>query len=207
MLCLYQHQQLVLLEEFYDRQGNQLKATWAQQEITAMKTQPRRAFLVAAEIAGPNLRATTAIVEADLLYDEAMELSSRGRGKIGKFLMDTKKLYLAVEKFNELITNYPQSDKIDDSAFQAGQIYDQCLGDYTTALLYYQRVWQWDVQTPWPVRFAVARIYDDQLKDRVKALQYYEMAISLESAYPENIEYSQGRIDDISKTLAQRESQ
>jgi len=93
--------------------------------------------------------------------------------------------------------------KIDDAAFQIGEINRHYLQDYRTALLYYQRVWQWDPQTVLPARFAVARIYDDGLHDRIKALQYYELAIRLESDYPSKVVYAKGRIDEINRELAQ----
>ena len=195
-------QHLDLLVQFYDRQGNHLKADWASQELTNLQLGPERAYLVVAEIAGPDLRATTSILEADLIYQEALALMKEGRSGLGKMFSDKKKLYQAMDKFNELITDYPASDKIDDAAFQIGEVYNHYLKDYTTALLYYQRVWQWDPQTTLPVRFWVARIYDEHLHDRVKAIEYYEMAINLESSYPRNLVHAQNRIELLSKETA-----
>ena len=194
---------LELLKQFYDRQGNHLKASWARAELENLELGPQRSYLVVAEVAGPDLRASRVFVEADLLYQEGLEYMKKGRGTLGKLFMDKKKLYLAIEKFNELITNYPDSDKIDDAAFQIGEIDRHYLKDYRTALLYYQRVWQWDPQTVLPARFAVARIYDDYFHDRIKALKYYEQVIRLESDYPANVVYAQNRIDKINQELAQ----
>ena len=190
---------LMLLRQFYDRQGNHLKADWARQEIENLDLGPKRPYLVLAEVAGPDLRAERVEVEADLLYQEGLESMKQGRGGLGKLFMDKKKLYLAIEKFDELIRNYPDSDKIDDAAFQIGEINRHYLEDYRTALLYYQRVWQWDPQTILPARYAVARIYDDALHDRIKALEYYNQVIRLEADYPSNVEYARGRIDEINR--------
>jgi len=195
--------QLQLLRDFYDRQGNNLKASWARQEIEHTELGPRHSYLVIAEIAGSELRATTAVVEADLLYEDGMKFFRAGRGKIGPFFVSKKKLYLAIDKFHELITTYPSSDKIDDAAFQIAEIYHYYLKDYHKALLYYQRVWQWDPLTPKPARYGVARIYDDYLHDRVKALEYYQKAVNLETTYPEKVQYAQNRIDDIARELSQ----
>ncbi|MCH9022522.1 MAG: hypothetical protein IID32_07135, partial [Planctomycetes bacterium] len=170
--------------KFYDQQGNQLKSRWATEELTNMELGPRRAYLVVAEVSGSSLRATDSIEEADLLYQEGINLMRVGVGKFGRMSANQRKLYQAIEKFNGLITSYPSSDKIDDSAFQIGQIYHHYLRDYTTALLYYQRVWQWDENTTLPVRYWVGRIYDDHIHDRIKAIEFYEKAIQLESAYP-----------------------
>jgi len=206
-MALYRTQyenQLELLRQFYDRQGNHMKARWAAEELEHLRTGPRNSYLVVAETAGPELKATTAIVEADLLYQEGMNYYKSGRGKLGSFLTNKKKLYMAIDKFNELIANYPNSDKIDDAAFQIAEIYHYYLKDYHKALLYYQRVWQWDPQTPKPARYGVARIYDDNLHDLVKALEYYQMAVNLESHYPEKAEYAQSRMEEISRELSKK---
>ncbi|MBN2210361.1 MAG: hypothetical protein JW709_03105 [Sedimentisphaerales bacterium] len=193
--------QLELLVEFYESQGNGLKAGWARQELEHLKAGPQRPYLVIAEIAGPELRATSAVLDADLLYNEGLQLMKEGRGSLGKIGVNKKKLYQAVDKFNELITNYPSSDKIDDAAFQVAEINHHYLADYPTALVYYQRVWQWDPQTPLPPRFQAAKIYDEQYHDRNQALNYYRLAINLESNYPENVETAKNRIEALSSEM------
>ena len=75
---------------------------------------------------------------------------------------------------------------------------------YPTALLYYQRVWQWDPQTPLPVRFAVADVYDEELHDRVKALHWYEKAINFERAHPANVLRAKNRIEEINRELQKK---
>ena len=191
-------QYLGLLYEFYDRQGNHLKASWVQREADYLKLSPRREYLVIAEVAGPDLRATESIADADVLYEEGIQFMKAGTG----LFIKKKKLFEAMDTFNTLITNYPTSDKIDDAAFQIAEIYHRWLAGYDRALLYYQRVWQWDPQTPLPARFNVAKIYDEVYHDRIKALDYYHQAINLESDYPENVVYAQNRIDAINEELA-----
>lgn len=191
-------QYLGLLYDFYDRQGNHLKASWVQKEADYLAMSPKREYLVMAEVAGPDLRAREPIVDADVLYDEGIGLMKAGTG----LFVHKKKLYDAMDRFDTLITNYPTSDKIDDAAFQIAEIYHHWLEGYNRALLYYQRVWQWDPQTPLPARFNVARIYDEFYHDRIKALDYYNQAINLESAYTEHVVYAQNRIDAINEELS-----
>ncbi len=193
---------LELMLDFYNRQGNQLKARWVKEELKNLNLGPRYAYLVVAEVAGPDLRASTMVMEADVLYDEGMATMKSGRGSLGKIGVDKKAMYAAVEKFNQLITLYPDSDKIDDAAFQIGEIYNHYLGEKTTAMLYYQRVWQWEPQTLLPARFAVARIYDDYFHNRTKAIEYYEKAIHLESSYTKNATYAQKRIEILNRELS-----
>ena len=192
---------LELLGEFYDRQGNQLKAEWAAAELEHLNTGPTRPYLVVAELAGADLRASTAVPEADELFGEAIELLKQGRPKIANLFSDKNKLYLAIDKFNEMITTYPNSDKIDDAAFQIGEINRRYLKDYNVALLYYQRAWQWDPETTLPVRYATALIYDEHMHDRIKAIQYYEQAINLESSYVDNVLDAQRRIKVLNTEL------
>jgi len=193
------------LIKFYDQQGNQLKSNWASQELDHLKHGPQRPYLVVAEIAGPDLKASESIAEADKLYDEAMSFYKEGRGKLGRFFVDKKKLYQARDKFNEVITNYPTCDKIDDAAYYIADIYNYYLNDSHAALLYYQRVWQWDPQTPLPARFAVAKIYDDKLHDMPNALKYYQEAINLESTHYENMTESLDRIKVITQEISPKQ--
>lgn len=193
---------LELLKEFYEKQGNGLKAGWAQEEMDHLRLGPKRPYLVIAEIAGSDLKASSAILDADMLYNQGLQYMKEGRGTLGKLTVDKKKLYLATDKFNELITNYPSSDKIDDAAFQVGEIYNHYLVDYQTALVYYQRAWQWDAQTPLPARFAVAKIYDERFHNGTKALEYYQLVISLETQFPQNVEYAKNRIAVLSQEIS-----
>lgn len=198
-------QYLDLLAQFYDRQGNNLKATWVAEEINALKLVPQRPYLVVAEVAGSDLRAVQSIVAADVLYDEAVALFKDARNSLGlKLLSDKKKLYLAKDKFNELITNYPTSDKIDDAAYQIAEISNQYLKDYQASLLYYMRVWQWDPQNPYPARFQVARIYDKELHNRLQALKYYEEAIKMES-FTANADFARLRIQEINQDMQEQQ--
>ncbi len=196
--------QLEVLLGFYEGQGNQMKSDWVRGELLHLKQGPQHPYLVIAETAGPTLRASKSILEADLLYREGINLMKEGRGGIGKIGMDPKKLYLAKDKFSEIIEKYPESNLIGDAAFQIGQIYHQFLGDYAKALLYYQRVWQWDPQTKMPVRFYTARVYDDYYRNWPQAVNFYEQAIRLESSYSDNVVYSQNRIRRINAELSQK---
>jgi len=191
--------QLGKLIAFYDRQGNNLKSLWARQELDHLRFGPKRSYLVVAEVAGPDLRAGKTIELADQLYQEGLILHQQGRGKLGGVFQDRKKLYLALDKFNDLISKYSASDKIDDAAFQIAEIYNHCLKDYRTAMLYYQRVWQWDTQTVLPAKFAVAKMYDEKLRDHVKAVDYYQQVINSDTSRTEHVTYAQNRIKAIRK--------
>ena len=198
--------QLEILLRFYDAQGNQLKSRWASEELAHMQLGPQRSYVVIAELAGPDLKAGDTIDDADLLYEEGVLLYKQGQRTVGRLLKDEKKLYRAIDRFNRIITMYPTSDKIDDAAFQIGEIYHHYLKDYTTAMLYYERVWQWDPQTSKPAHFAVARIYDEHLRDRTRAVEYYQLAIDLETDYPANQQHARDRIKKLNAEISDFDS-
>lgn len=197
-------EQLDELIRFYDQQGNQLKLDWARKELEALEAIPQREYLRVAEIAGPDLRARKALPEADMLYDKAMTIEQDASGLVANWFANKQQLLRAVDRYNEIIRRFPDSDKIDDAAYRIGRIYHRYMKDYITALVYYQRVWQWDPQTPLPVRFAVAEVYDQGLNDHARAIEFYRKAINLESAYPENLQTARYRIQELQKDLPEK---
>ncbi|MHC4060741.1 MAG: tetratricopeptide repeat protein [Planctomycetota bacterium] len=194
---------LLALIRYYRNTGNHMKLTWAEKEFAALNTMPQYKYIVEASMAGPNLKAIDPIVEADNLYWEARELE-RKAGILP--IKNTTQLRRALDKYNELISKYPSSDKIDDAAYQAGKIYEH-FKDYTIALLYYQRTHQWDPHTPHPARFREARILDQRLHERAKALRAYQAAmesITLEGQHHNWEKYAKKRIAQLTKSAEGR---
>lgn len=107
---------------------------------------------------------------------------------------------MALTKYNSLIRQYPNSDKIDDAAYRAAGIYDY-FKDYEIALLYYQRAYQWDPDTPYPARFYAASLLDKKLHRRDEALQVYQEAVLREGdRYDEWKMYGERRIKELSSS-------
>lgn len=192
-------QALELLVDYYSSSGNHMKLTWAKRELDSLVTVPRYKYLLQAEMAGPNLRAAASIPLADQLYDDAMASYEKARGLL--IFVDEKRLGIALDEFNELITRYPSSDKIDDAAFKAGEIYEH-FKDYEVAAVYYNRAHQWDPRTPYPARFKTAYVLDKYLKQRARALSLYREY--LESEVEEHRQYrifADKRIRELSGAL------
>ncbi|MHC4741652.1 MAG: tetratricopeptide repeat protein, partial [Planctomycetota bacterium] len=147
----------------YESTGNALKSRWAKKELDALRTMTQYDYIIDATIAGPELRATAAIPEADEMYEEAVRLHKDAQ----KFVVVKNKdtLRLALDKYNEVIRKHPTSDKIDDAAYQAGTIYEH-FKDYSIALVYYQRTYQWEPANPYPARFRAAALFDRHMRDR-----------------------------------------
>ena len=144
------------------------------------------------------LRATTQIPEADALYAEAVEIQRKAE-PLMVVLKDDELLRKALDKYNQLINQYSTSDKIDDAAYRAAGIYEY-FKDYSIALIYYQRAYQWDPTTPYPARFHAADLMDKKLSRRTEALQLFQEAVKKEAGYAEWVEYGNKRIKELTKS-------
>ena len=193
-------QGLELLIKYYIKIGNNMKFKWAKAELAALDSIPQYKYIVEGETAGPNLRAIASIPEADDLYKDALQLE-----KDAGVLLIAKNndlLRLALDKYDRLIRQHPSSDKIDDAAYQAGKIYEY-FQDYSIALLYYKRAYEWDPDTINPARFRSARILDKRLHRNAEALELYREAIKTEGKYVKHKlwkEYAEERIKALYKT-------
>jgi len=173
---------LQALVQYYDASGNHEKVTWAKQELTALNRIPQYQYIIEAQVMPANLKATESIAAANQLYDEAEKLNRQAGVIPVTVTKDEELLRAALRKYGELISRYPTSDKIDDAAYKMGRIHEG-FRDFTIALSFYQRAYQWDPATPYPARFRAADILDKRLHRRAEALQVYQEAIVKEAQY------------------------
>lgn len=191
-------QGLKLLIEHYARTGNNMKFKWAKKELAALDAIPQYNYVIGAITAGADLRATTLIPEAELLYTEAVRLEKRAKGLVIIYNKDL--LRLALDKYNELIRKHPASDKIDDAAFKAGGIHEY-FRDYTIAALYYERAYQWDPDTIYPARFKAAYIWDKRLAiRRADALENYQEVLKRGGVPTKRKEFIEKRIKELTQS-------
>ncbi len=162
------------LVDYYTKTGNHMKLTWAQKELNALNTMPKYDYIIEATMAGPGLKPSNSLSDADSLYAEAVRLEEQASPL--KIVRDAGLLRMALEKYNQVITKFPNSDKIDDAAFRAAGIYEY-LKDYTIAVQYYQRTFQWNKETPYPAKYKAAYLLDNKLGRRAEALQLYQEAL------------------------------
>ena len=182
----------------YTEAGDYMKLTWAKKELCALTVMPQYNYIVEAGLAGPGLKATESIAEADDLYNYAVLLEENGKGFL--IFRDENKLRLALDNYNKLIRKYPSSDKIDDAAFKAGGIHE-LFQDYLIAVLYYKRAFQWDPQTKHPAMFKAAYILDRRLHRRAEeALELYKKAIKNENLSLNYMDFAEWRIEELTKS-------
>ncbi|MGA1980398.1 MAG: hypothetical protein ABSG99_07565 [Sedimentisphaerales bacterium] len=190
-------QYLESLIAYYKKTGDNMKLRWAEDELDRLNDMPQYSYIIEASVAGPNLKAKDSINAANYLYDEAYRLEKAAKRLI--VIVDENLLRVALDKYNQVIKQYPTSDKIDEAAYRAGGIYEH-FKDYTIALLYYQRAYQWDSATTNPARFKAAYILDQYLHRRAEALPLYQYALGNEKLSKDDQEFVQKRIEELTKS-------
>ena len=191
-------QYLESLIVYYKKTGDNMKLRWAEDELDRLNDMPQYNYIIEAGVAGPNLRAKDSDNAANYLYDEAYRLEKVARTRL-IVIADENLLRVALDKYNQVIKQYPTSDKIDDAAFRAAGIFEY-FKDYTIALLYYQRTYQWDPATIHPARFKAAYILDEYLHRRAEALPLYQQALQKENLSKDDKEFVEKRIAELTKS-------
>ncbi len=195
---------LASLGAYYRSVGNHTKLQWAQTELRTFDQMMQYSYLAPAEVAPANLQARDIIDGAEELYREGRRLFREGGG--GLIIVDEPKLRESLQYFNRLIAEYPTSDKIDDAAYYSGRVYEY-LKNFELSVIYFQRAYQWNDNTPYPARFRAATIMDHRLKMRSEALALYMLSVERESRYTDNVEIAKLRIAELSRPRMELETE
>ena len=186
------------LVDYYSRTGNNEKYNNAKDELYALNTMTQYEYLNVLIVDG--IEPTTLIPDADLLYESAiLDIKKAEKNPI----FPNKNLYRsALTKFKQLIKVYRKSDKVDDSAYKAGEI-SETLKDYTAAYDFYSASFKWDPYTPYPARLKAARILDKYKHNYSEALELYKLGLEreaqLESKYYEVFKNAKDRVSTLEK--------
>jgi tetratricopeptide (TPR) repeat protein len=180
----------------YKTSGNDMMFHWANRELKELNKLPQYNYIIEAGVAGPALKAVNSIPEADYMFADAYNLEKKAKALV--VINDDNMLREAIARYNDLIRKHPSSDKIDDAAYRAAGIYEY-FKDYTIALLYYQRTYQWNSDTENPARFKAARILDAYQGMREEALELYVESLQKERHNEKSMEYIERRIAVLSR--------
>jgi tetratricopeptide (TPR) repeat protein len=189
---------------YYNSTGNETKRRWATNELTTLKQMAQYRYLMPGELVTQNMSATVKVEDADVLYKKALGLYIDAGGYF--IITNNAKLRQSLQLFNQLMTSYPNSTRIDEAAYRAGQIYEH-FKDYELAAVMYQRCFQWNDKTSFPARYRAAYVLDQKLKMRKEALALYKLSVQKESRYEDNTKYSQSRIYELSVPDTQLEKE
>ena len=98
----------------------------------------------------------------------------------------------------KLLTNYPQSDKISDAAYQLGDIYEsKAYKQYDRAAHYFERCFQWNPKTQFDARLRAARLYERNVGERNHAIEIYKEITNRETD-PKRIQEANERLAALS---------
>ena len=189
-----QYQQtLEQLRQHYINVGDIERSKWAEEELKSYHRFAKRAYRLDVDVPVPTLQAKHNIPEANELFREAMKYKDKGYGD--EYIDNQRRAELL---FQRLLDKYPESDKIGETAYQLGDIYEKYRPKphYHRAAAYFERSFQWNKVGNSDARMRAARIYDRQLSDREKAKAIYKEILT-HDADTKRIEEARKRLEEL----------
>jgi hypothetical protein len=181
------------LRAHYIATGDIERARWAEEELLQFHRISKQAFRLELDVPPPTLQAHYNIPEANELYRRAMVYKDKGWGT--DYTDNQRRSELL---FQQLLTNYPQSDKISDAAYQLGDIYEsKAYRQNSRAASYFERCFQWNPKTQYPARLRAARLYERNLSERNRAIEIYK-EITTHETDAQRIEEAQRKLTELS---------
>jgi tetratricopeptide (TPR) repeat protein len=191
LLAARREYQLALqqLRRHYIDAGDIERARWAEDELLQFHRIPKHAFILDLDVPGPGLKASQNIKDANELFTQAIHYKDHGWSTD---LLDNQRR--AEVLLQRILTEYPESNRIGDVAYQLGDLYEGKLyQDYRRAAVYFERAFQWNPNTQSDARLRAARLYD-RLAERTRAMELYREVM--------NTEIDEKRIAEAKKRMA-----
>jgi TolA-binding protein len=171
-------QALEQLRSHYVAIGDVERAKWAEDELVQYHRIAKQAYRLELDVPPPDLKASENIPDANELYKRGMAYKDKGWS--GNDYIDNQRR--AELLFQQIISSYPQSDKIDDAAYQLGDLYEsRAYRQYRRAAQYFERCFQWNTNTQFDARLRAARLYDKYLQERTRAMELYQAVLTHET--------------------------
>lgn len=165
------------LHAHYVETNDRARAKQVEEELIAFHRLPMHAYRLDLDVPSAKLQPLYNQPDANKLYQQA--LTYKGRGVGSDFGDNMRRAEILLQ---QMLTNYPQSNRISDAAYHLGDIYEsKAFKQYERAAAYYERCFQWDSKTPHDARIRAARIYERDLKDYGKAIELYRMVREYET--------------------------
>lgn len=150
---------------------------WTEDELREFHRINKKAYNLDLDVPPPTLRAEKNIPEANELYKRAMTFKEKGWG--ADYTDNQRRAELL---FQQILTSYPESDKIDDAAYRLAEMYEgKSYKQYRRAEVYYERTFQWNPNTQFDARLRAARLQDKVLANRTEAVRLYEEVMQHET--------------------------
>ncbi|MHB1421700.1 MAG: tetratricopeptide repeat protein [Gemmataceae bacterium] len=185
---------LEALRAHYIGSGDVERARWSEEELIQYHRINKYPFRLELVVPPPTLQGNYNIPEANELYRQAIKYKDHG---YGQDFNDNQ--HRAELLFQQLLTNYPQSDKISDTAYQLGDIYEnKPFRQFDHAAVYFERCFQWNPKTHFDARLRAARLYERYQSERSHALDIYR-DITTHETDPKRVEEAQRKVTELSK--------
>jgi TolA-binding protein len=180
------------LRAHYIATGDVERARWAEEELLQYHRIGKQPYRLDMIVPPPTLDAKYNIPEANELYRRAMTFKDKGWGN--DYIDNQRRAELL---FQQVLSNYPQSDKISDTAYQLGDIYEsKAYKQYGHAAQYFERCFQWNPKTQFDARLRAARLYERNLSERAHAIDIYKEIVTHETD-SRRIEEAQKRLTEL----------
>jgi hypothetical protein len=181
------------LRAYYQSAGDVEKTRWAEEELRQYHRIPKQAFSLELDVPPPTLQAAQNLYDANELYRKAMTYKNHGWGS--DYTDNQRRAEILLQ---QLLTTYPQSDKIGEAAYQLGDLYEgRAYKQYRRAAQYYERSFQWNPSTTSDARLRAAHIYDRYLGERGKATELYRLVVAHDTD-AKRVQEAQKRLTELS---------
>ena len=160
------------LIQHYVNIGDAAKIDRARAELKMLRRVPLHQYIILVDMLG-KLTPSKNIEEANRLYEDARLHQS----KLTYAGLATSHLREALDRYQDLIIKYPDSDKVAMAAYQMGEVYSAIgIRDHVRAARCYAKCYEWAPQTNLPARYKAARLYDTKLNNPKRAIEIYKLA-------------------------------
>ena len=175
--------------------GDVKRAKMAEEELRQYHRIAKHPFRLELDVPPPSLQPNANVLEANKLYARALTYKDKGFGM--DYVDNQRRAEILLQ---ELLTRYPQSNKISDTAYMLGDIYEsRPYRQYDRAAAYFERCYQWNPATTFDARIRAARIYDRHLQERNRAIELYR-DVTTHDTDSRRIQEAQKRLTELSST-------
>jgi TolA-binding protein len=165
------------LHAYYDSTADAERRKWAETELVNYHRVPQPAYIIDLDVAGPGLKPDQNVPAANELYRKA--IAYKGKGFASEYQDNLIRCELLLQ---QLLAQYPSSNKCSDSAYYLGEIYENRKPpQYRRSATYFERCVQWNPNTQLDARLRAARLYDRQLSDKARAVELYKDVLAHET--------------------------
>lgn len=157
------------LRTHYLNAGDFERKTWAEEELRQFHRMPHQPFILDLVVPPPTLQGNTNVLEANQMFARALTYKDKGWGT--DYIDNQRRAELL---FQQLLTQYPQSNKISETAYMLGDLYEsKAYKQYRHSARFFERCFQWNPTTTRDARIRAARLYDKLIQDRTRAIELY----------------------------------